>query len=378
MPDSQVIEQTQWDPAIKFAARDDFHVEVRNRVDEFFRKTGRRRRDCPEIYIKTAILFTVFAGCYGLLVFVAQTWWQAAPLSLLLGLAIAGIGFNVQHDGAHQAFSNRRWVNQLMAMTLDVMGGSSYYWRWKHNFFHHTYCNIEGHDTDIDLGPLVRITPNQKWYWFHRWQHWYLWCLYGLLAIKWHLVSDFQEIIGGRIGRHREPRRPKRWDLLVFILGKLVFFTLAFGIPLLFHRFWVVLTCYAVVTVVLGFVLSVVFQLAHCVDQAEFPLPQPGTGRIENAWAVHQVETTVDFARRSRVAAWLLGGLNFQIEHHLFPRISHVNYPALSVLVEDVCREFGVKYSHNETFLSGVARHFRWLRERGLPQIAADCPGRSL
>jgi len=108
-----------------------------------------------------------------------------------------------------------------------------------------------------------------------------------------------------------------------------------------------------------------VFQLAHCVEEASFPLPGKVSGRVDNAWAVHQAETTVDFARRSRVAAWFLGGLNFQIEHHLFPRISHVNYPALSRVVEETCRDFGVRYTQYTSLRAGMASHFRWLRRMG-------------
>ena len=318
------------------------------------------------MYLKTAILVAVFAASYVLLVCAAQTWGQALPLAILLGLAAAGIGFNVQHDGGHQAYSNHPWVNKLMAMTLDVIGGSSYVWRCKHAVFHHTYVNITGHDTDIDLGLLGRLTPHQRWLKIHRWQHVYLWPLYGLLAIKWHFVTDFRNVITGRIAGRRFPR-PRGWELAIFLAGKASFLALAFGIPLLFHPVWVGLLFYGVAALVLGMALSVVFQLAHCVGEAEFPLPRPDTGRIENAWAVHQVETTVDFARRSSVVAWLLGGLNFQIEHHLFPRICHINYPAMSKLVEETCREFGVKYAEHPSFRAGLVSHFRWLRRMGMP-----------
>ncbi len=263
------------------------------------------------MYLKTAILVASFAVSYVLLVLVAQTWLPALGLAILLGLSAAGIGFNTQHDGGHRAYSNYVWVNKLMAMTIDVLGGSSYLWHWKHAIFHHSYVNIAGHDTDIDLGIVARLAPHQKRLIFHRWQH------------------------------------------------------TAFGIPLVFHPPNVVLFYYLVAALVLGTVLSVVFQLAHCVEEASFPLPVEGSGRIENAWAIHQAETTVDFARRSRVVAWLLGGLNFQIEHHLFPRISHVNYPAISRLVEETCRDFGVKYLECTTFRAGVASHFRWLRRMG-------------
>jgi linoleoyl-CoA desaturase len=355
---------------LAFGRNNDFQAELRRRVDEYFRSSGRRQRDCPWMYAKTAILLAAFAAAYGLLVFVAQGWWQALPLAVLLGLAAAAIGFNVQHDGGHRAYSDHPWVNKLMAMTLDLIGGSSYLWHHKHGVIHHTYVNITGHDTDIDLGALGRLTPHQKCLPFHRWQHWYLWPLYGLLAMKWHLYDDFHDLIAGRVGGHRVPR-PKGWDLVIFLAGKAFFFALAFGAPLLFHPFWVVLVFYGVAAGVGGVVMSLVFQLAHAVEEAEFPLPRPDTGRIDKAWAIHQVETTVDFARGSRVLSWLLGGLNFQIEHHLFPRVCHVNYPAISKLVEEACREFGVRYSEHRSFRAGLASHFRWLRRMGMPAPAA-------
>jgi linoleoyl-CoA desaturase len=350
----------------KFARNDGFHNDVRRRVEDYFRHSGRRQRDVPAMYLKTAIILALLAASYALLVFAAQAWWQAVPLAILLGLSMAGVGFNVQHDGSHQGYSDRPWVNKMMALTLDLVGGSSYLWHWKHNVIHHTYVNITGHDNDVDLGFLGRLTPHQRWLPWHRFQRWYLWPLYGVMSIKWQLLDDFQVLITGRQGKDRVPR-PKRWDLVAFVIGKVVFFTLAFGVPLLLHPWWAVLLFYGITSCVLGITLSIVFQMAHCVEQAEFPLPQPETGRIEKSWAVHQVETTVDFARHSRVASWLLGGLNFQIEHHLFPRICHVNYPAISKIVEETCREHGVKYAVHASFWAGLAAHYRWLRRLGRP-----------
>jgi linoleoyl-CoA desaturase len=353
----------------KFGKNSAFAVEVRRRVDEYFRSTGRRRRDCLHMYLKTAIILSCFAATYLLLVFVASAWWQTLPLAIFLGLTIAGIGFNIQHDGGHHAYSDYRWVNKLMALTLDLIGGSSYLWHWRHVIFHHTYVNITGHDTDIDLAPIGRLTPHQKRLPFHRWQHWYLWPLYGLIAIKWHLFDDYYEVLKGRIYDHRIPR-PRGWELVIFVAGKAIFLTLAFGIPLLFHPLWTVLVHYVVAALVLGMVLSLVFQLAHCVEESEFPLPELESGRIDNPWAIHQLETTVDFARRSWVVGWLVGGLNFQIEHHLFPQICHVNYPAISKVVEETCRDFGVRYTEHVSFRAGLASHFRWLRRLGMPDAA--------
>ncbi len=359
-------------PALKFTGSDRFIRELRRRVDAYFERTGRPRRDCPEMYFKTATILTWFVTAYLLLLLVATSWWLVVALAMVLGTAIAAIGFNIQHDGGHRAYSERRWVNKIMAMTLDLMGGSSYLWDWKHNSIHHTYPNIDGHDDDINVGILARLAPQQKRFAFHRFQGIYLWLLYGFLAIKWHFYDDFYNVAVGRIGGHKIPR-PRGKDLVIFIAGKVAFFSLAFGIPALLHPVWAVLTVYAVAAFVSGVVLSVVFQLAHCVGEASFPVPvtnSKGAEQMETDWAVHQVQTTVDFARRNRFVSWFLGGLNFQVEHHLFSKICHVHYPALSQIVEETCREFGVRYAAQKTLWSALASHFRWLVLMGRPQLA--------
>ncbi len=356
-------------PKLKFSKSDRFIRELRKRVEAYFEQTGRRKRDCPTMYFKTATIMAWFVAAYVLLMFFVHSWWLVGPLAIVLGLALAAIGFNIQHDGGHKGYSERKWVNRMMALTLDLIGGSSYLWDWKHNAIHHTYTNINGHDDDIDVGFLGRLAPDQKRYWFHRLQGIYLWILYGFLAIKWHLYDDFYNIAVGHIGGHKIPR-PKGKDLAVFIGGKMFFFSMAFVVPMLLHPVLAVLAVYAIASFVSGVVLSVVFQLAHVVEEADFPVPAEGaTGGqlIDNEWAIHQVQTTVDFARNNPVLRWFLGGLNFQIEHHLFSRICHVNYLAVSKVVEDVCKEFGVRYAAHKGFWSAVASHYRFLVAMGRP-----------
>jgi linoleoyl-CoA desaturase len=356
--------QTLGTEELKFGACDGFLRELRRRVDQYFQTARLRPRDCPQMYAKGALTFGWFAASYAVLVFLAATWWLALAAAISLGLAMAAVGFNIQHDAGHQAYSRRRWINKLMALTLDLLGGSSYVWAKKHNLVHHCFVNITGHDDDIDIGIFGRLTPHQQRWRFHRFQHLYLWFLYGLLPIKWQFYDDFRDVITGGISGH-QLRRPRGWDLATLIGGKIAFFSLALAIPLLLHPVWNVLLFYALASFVQGVTMSVVFQLAHCVEEADFPLPALDTGRMETAWAVHQVETTVDFARGNRVLSWLIGGLNFQIEHHLFPRISHIHYPALAPLVEETCREFGVRYVAHPTFRASIASHYRWLRRLG-------------
>jgi linoleoyl-CoA desaturase len=359
------------DNRLKFAPDQGYQKELRRRVEKLIREQGIQERDCPAMYLKTGVVLLAFALSYVALVLLAQAWWQALPLALLLGFATAQIGFNIQHDGGHRAYSDRPGVNTLLAMTLDKVGGSSYARRWKHAAFHHMYVNVHAHDTDIELGIFGRLAPEQPHRALYRWQQWYLWPLYGVMVIKWHFYDDFRDVLTGRMGVNPFPR-PRGWDLVVFMGGKLVFLTLAFGIPLLLHPFWAVALFYAVTVAVTGVVLSVVFQLAHAVEEARFPMPEPGTTRMVEAWAVHQVGSTVDFAREDRLVSWLVGGLNFQIEHHLFPTLSHVNYPAIAGVVEATCKEYGVPYAANATFSGAVISHFRWLKRMGRAEAASS------
>jgi linoleoyl-CoA desaturase len=348
---------------LKFGSSVGFLGALRAKVDNYFATTGLPRRDLPRMYLKTVVILAWFAASYCALIFLVANWWQATFMAISLGFAAAAIGFNIQHDGGHQAYSDRRSVNRLMAMTLDMLGGSSYIWDQKHNIIHHTYANITGFDEDIQLGFLGRLSPHQRRLKFHRLQHFYLWILYGFITIKWHSFDDFRDLIRGKIGEQRFPR-PQGWQLGLFFAGKAFFVAMAFVIPLMMHSVLPALFCYFLASFVQGVTLSVVFQLAHCVEDAEFPMPVEG-GKIENEWAVHQVETTVDFARKSRIVSWFTGGLNFQIEHHLFPRVCHLHYPALSELVEQTCAEFGISYRTHEKISSSIASHYRWLRLMG-------------
>jgi linoleoyl-CoA desaturase len=343
---------------------------VKQRVEDYFRSTGRRERDQPAMYLKTALILAWLIGSWALLVFVVQSWWQAVPVAISLALAMAGLGFSIQHDGGHHAYSGRRWVNKLAATSLDLMGASSYLWHWKHEVVHHTYTNVSGVDTDIEIGSIVRVTPHQKWRWFHRWQHLYLFPLYGMTAARWHLWGDYKEVVTGWMGPHRIPR-PRGWDLALFVGGKVFSVTWMLAVPLLFHPAWQVVCFYLLVTGVMGVAMSIVFQLAHCVSEAAFPVPHPATGRLDESWAVHQAESTVDFARDNRPLSWWVGGLNFQIEHHLFPRVCHVHYPAIAPIVEQTCKEHGIPYRFHPTFWAGLRSHYRWLKRMGRPEPVA-------
>jgi linoleoyl-CoA desaturase len=357
-----------------------FHAELRRRVSAHFEAaggpyergpeastgepSGSRTRGTVEAHLKTATLFAWLVVSYVLLVFVADGPGTAALFAVSLGLAMAGIGFNVMHDGGHGSYSSNPRVNRLMARSLDLLGGSSYVWHRKHNLLHHTWPNVPGVDDDIDTGGLARLSTAQALRGFHRFQWLYMWPLYGFLAAKWHLFDDFAFLFKCRVGTRPFPR-PQGGDLAVFVGGKVLFFTWAFAIPLLRHSLPAVLVTYFGCAFVLGLTLSVVFQLAHCVpDAAAGPAD-------ERSWARRQVESSVDFARGHGLVTWYLGGLNYQIEHHLFPQIAHIHYPAIAPTVEAVCREFGVRYSAYPTLRTALLAHLHFLRELGASPTTA-------
>jgi linoleoyl-CoA desaturase len=341
-----------------------FRRDLEARVAEYFERSGCSRRGSWRLYLKTAILIGWFAASYLLLVFAAETWWQAVPASISLALAMAGIGFNIQHDGNHGAYSHRPGLNKAAALSLNMLGGDAYFWHFKHNIAHHSYPNISGFDNDIFFGPFARMSPHDRRYSFHRYQYLYIWGLYALLALKWQLSSDFRSML--RPGVASTPvARPRGWDQVSFWTGKLCFFALAFLVPLLLHPLGSVLALYVLTSVVLGLTLATVFQLAHCVEEAAFRIPAEGSQHIEREWTAHQVESSVDFARGSRLLTWYLGGLNFQIEHHLFPKTCHIHYPAISPIVEATCREHGIGHVSHPTMRAAIRSHVRWLKQLG-------------
>lgn len=357
-------------PALyRFPPLGDFHAELRSRVAAYFQATSLAPQGGWRMYFDAAVVLVWLAGAYAGLVFLASTWWQAVLCGLALSGAIAAVGFKIQHDGNHGAFSRSKWVNRLAGIGLDAIGGSSFIWRQTHNHYHHGFTNLPQADNDIDLGLLGRLSPAQPHRPWHRFQHLYLWPLYAFLAVKWHWFDDFSKLWKGKIGT-QPMRRPRGWDLLGLIAGKAFALTVCLVVPALFHPFPVVLLGYLGVLGVTGFLLAVVFQLAHSVGEAEHPVILDRHRALGHDWAVHQVRTTVDFARPCRWLTWFVGGLNFQVEHHLFPRIAHIHYPALSQIVEEACAGRGIPYAAHPSFPAALLAHYRFLRRMGRPDPA--------
>ena len=349
----------------KFAhASQSFHVELKKRVNDYFAGTGKPTTGGFRLFSKASVLLIGFTYTYIQLVFFTPGVLWSVLLSVLLGFFTASIGFNVMHDGAHGSFSKYGWINKAAAVTAGMLGASHFMWNLKHNVIHHAYTNIDGMDDDIDAKPFLRMAVTQRRFKMHRFQHLYFWMFYCILHLYWSMVSDYRKYFKGKIGEIPIKKMSLR-DHVTFWGFKLLHYSLFIIIPIFTVGFLSWLVGFLIFSMVAGFTLSIVFQLAHTVEQTEFPVPDASTGKMEDEWAIHQLKTTANFATKNRLISWYVGGLNFEIEHHLFPKISHIHYPAISRIVKKACEEYGVVYVEYKRMHHAVFSHIAFLRQMG-------------
>jgi linoleoyl-CoA desaturase len=341
-----------------------FFSELKARVDDYFKTTGVKKTGDWRLYHKTLVLIPLALGLYISVLMFNMPVLALVVISALLGLTKASIGFNVMHDACHGSYSSKKWANNLLGLTLNAMGGTAFIWKQKHNIIHHTYTNVDGLDDDIAKSPLIRQCNTQKWVPMHRVQHLYLPLVYSITSVAWTFIMDFTKYFTKKV--YRTPLQKMSFgDHVIFWLCKAlnVFFYIALPVMLKGWAVWAIF--YASMHVILGLMLALVFQLAHVVEHTEFEATTVEPKFIENEWAIHQVKTTANFATHNKVVNWYVGGLNFQVEHHLFPRISHVHYPAMSKIVQEVCAKHNVAYHNYPTMWSAVVSHFKFMKELG-------------
>ncbi|MFN2457573.1 MAG: fatty acid desaturase [Chitinophagaceae bacterium] len=341
-----------------------FHSELKRRINSYFEKKGKSVNGDHTLYIKAIILFVSFVLLYVHLVFFTPPAFFALLECILFGLVTAAIGFNIMHDGAHGSFSSRKWLNHVAAFSLNLMGGNSFMWNMKHNVIHHAYTNIDGVDDDIDVQPWMRMSSTQPKYKMHKYQHVYFWFLYAILYLFWVFVMDYQKYFTRKIGA-MPLKKMSAWDHFVFWGFKVLHIILFVVLPIYLLGFQAWIIGFLAYTIVAGLVISIVFQLAHTVEHTSFPVPHEETGKLDDEWALHQLKTTANFAPNNKLVTWFVGGLNFQIEHHLFPKISHVHYPALRKIIKEACAEFNVPYIEYPKMRYAIASHVAFLKQIG-------------
>lgn len=356
-------------PSIRFSRTESaqFFKTLNKRVNAYFNENRIKKTGNWRLYLKAAIMFTLFFAPYFVILTLNLPTWANLLLTILMGIGMAGVGMNVMHDGNHGTFSSKKWINKLMGGSIYILAGNVYNWQVQHNVLHHTYTNIHEHDEDLEAGRILRFSPHAKWHKHHRFQHYYSILLYGLLTFNWAITTDFAQMYRytkRKLSYGKFPNPLVNWSVL--LITKIVYATVWIVIPMLVLdiAWWKVLIGFFLMHYVAGVILSVVFQLAHVVDHAEMPLPEKD-GSMKNTWAIHQLRTTVNFGTRNRIVNWFTGGLNHQVEHHIFPNISHIHYAKISEIVKQTAREFNLPYNEYETTRKAIISHFQHLKELG-------------
>ena len=351
--------------------RSAFYSTLRENVDRYFSKNNISKNANAAMVMKTVTLFLIYLGPLAFICIYNPSFPANLFLWALMGFGLAGIGMSVMHDANHGAYSSNETVNRLLGHTLILLGGSVFNWKQQHNIMHHTYTNITHMDEDIDNKMMFRFSPHTKRHWIHRFQKFYALMFYGISTLYWCTLKDFVQFFKyAKSKSELKPRKQFFEKLTGIIASKVVYYFVFFGIPLMAGiPFMHIVPGFILMHFIAGIILTTVFQLAHTVEGTDHPMPD-SDGNIENAWAIHQMNTTMNFSKKNKFITWYVGGLNYQIEHHLFTKVCHVHYPMIAPIVKRTAEEFNIPYLENETFSNALSSHFSILGKFGkLPDL---------
>ena len=357
--------------SIKFVRQNnrerEFAFEVRKRVRAYFKDNNTSIYGNYTMYLKSVIILGVYIVPFIMILTLSVSPWTALVLAIIMGIGEAGVGMSIMHDGVHHAYSSKKWVNDLASSTMFLLGSNIFNWKIQHNIKHHTFTNIFNYDPDISNLKIIRLCEYGPLKKYHRYQHFYAFPLYGLMTFA-RLFGEIGVLLQyNRKGITEEQNRNPTWQLVKLIAIKIVYFAVIIGLPLYFtdFAFWQIVIGFVALHVTAGMIMSTVFQMAHVVEGTDQLLADKDH-QIKNDWLVHQLRTTSDFGRKNGLFSWYIGGLDFQIEHHIFQNICHVHYPAISGIIKKTAEEYGFTYNLKPNVFSALASHFRRLKELGV------------
>jgi len=361
---------------VKFVNRDQakFFPTLKKRVDAYFKENNVKKTANGLMYFKVVFYAGGLAASYLALLLGNFPLAVQYGLWIVMGLLMACIGLNLCHDAIHGSFSNKKWANNALGALFNIVGANDYMWDITHNKAHHMFTNIQDHDEDIEM-PFMRLTESQTWKKHHRYQQIYAFFMYPLATLLWVLLKDYKKFFKGNIGSYDTSNHPKSqmWRMFFF---KAVHYTMFIVLPFMFLSvaWYHILFGILLMHFFEGYLLAIIFKLAHEVDIADFPVPND-ENVINQSWAAHQLYTTANFATDNYFLNFIAGGLNFQVEHHLFPTICHVHFPKLQKMVKETAEEFGLPYHNQKTFAKAVKNHYDLLKRMG---ASADAKKTSL
>lgn len=356
-------------PIVRFNVKDrpEFFKELRKRVDQYFRDNDLSRHANLNMKLKTVFMLGLyFVPLILMITGVVSSFWTMMVLWVLMGFGMSGIGLAIMHDANHGSYSKNRKVNNVLGYLVNFLGAYHVNWKIQHNVLHHSFTNVTGFDEDID-NPVMRFTPNQKRKKIFRFQAFYAPFFYGIMTLYWLISKDFQSLVKYRKeGLLAGQGLTFKKAMAQVIFNKIWYLSLTLVLPVIMIDlpWWHILLGFLLMQFICGLLLALIFQPAHVIEETDFYVPDSNNS-LENNWAIHQMRTTSNFANKSIIFSWLIGGLNYQIEHHLFPNICHVHYRKISTIVKETAKEFNVPYYQHRTFLGAIKSHFLLLNELG-------------
>lgn len=349
-----------------------FVKEVRQRVRAYFQNTNTSFNGNLRMHVKTVVVLCLYIIPFVAVLTIPMQPLIALGIAVLIGIGEAGVGMSVMHDAVHGAYSGKKWVNKLLGSSMFLLGSNTFNWKIQHNIRHHTYTNVYNHDPDISTKVVIRLSEHAPLEKYHRYQHIYAFLLYGFMTLA-RLFGDLFVLFGyNKEGTTKAQKANPTAELIKLAATKIIYFGILFGLPLVLtdFTFWQVLLGFSVMHITAGMIMSSVFQMAHVVEGTYQPLPDKENS-IHCDWVVHEMKSTSDFGRNNGLLSWYIGGLDYQIEHHLFPYICHVHYPSIAPIVEGTAREFGIPYNLKPSFGHALISHINRLKELGRKPVAA-------
>jgi len=377
-----MLKQTTKSTRVRFKGtptKEKFIKDFRARVNDYFESNNISPFANGEMYFKTAFAAVAWIFAYYLIIsgFSNESGYVLMASYLLLGFVNIFIAFNIMHDATHDAYSANKTVNKIMGYSMDFVGGNQYLFRRMHGA-HHGYVNIHGIDVTLETHGLFRFSPDEPWLPRHRFQHFYTFGLYSLAMLQWVTLKDFKWFFGeAHIGNQKNIKHPREEYVALFI-GKSVYYGLTLIIPMIVlpYAWYGVLGAWVFMHILPGLTFALMFQVTHIYEGTTFPLPDDG-GNIDNNYALHVLETTADFSRKSKIGTWLMGGINIHVVHHIFPKICHVHYPKITQILIETCEDYGIEYQENPTFWKALKKHYSILKHLSKPEAEVARVGKS-
>jgi len=356
--------------AVKFTKNSDkeFVSVLKNKVNQYFKSNNISRYGNGSMVFKSIFMLSIYLGpLVSLFVFDFQNIWIIIAHWVMMGFGMSGIGLSIMHDANHGSYSKNKNVNKLMSSMIYLVGGNALNWKIQHNVLHHTYTNIDGYDGDIHQGSLLRFSPHQPVLKHHKFQYIYAWFFYSLMTLSWSSDAEFRQIYEfKKMGLTDGHRKNFRTILIELTASKIFYFSYLIALPLIITStpWYFMIIGFVVMHLIAGLILASIFQSAHVMPDTKYPVPDEN-GNIENNWFIHQLNTTANFAQKNKFLTWFVGGLNHQVEHHLFPSICHIHYPRISKIIKETALEFNIPYNSYPTFMNALKNHTLMLKQLG-------------